>query len=499
MKGRYVILVTTLLSTRLAGAVVVPAPGYAVRSIALPGPVRGAVARRADAILVGQGANFTAGAQSIIRLTEGGTPTTIAAGFNSLGGFDLGPDGTLYVVDNCFSDNGDGCGTTVTGDTVYAIPDALTRTSAVAAAGQELVPAGTIPAAMDVLALRRGGALVSDSAGNDIGRVVRVAGGSSTDLVTSLDFAGGLALACDRTLMVGDVDADTFAGRVFRYSLRGRPDGTLAGGLSGAFAHVFDADANLLVSGGFTGDFSSSTVVAIAPNGTVTERAHGFGFSTEMAFDVLRDEALALDFGVAEISAICRDRDGDGECDADDNCPAVANAGQADADADGLGDVCDCAAPVTLTGVKVKIGELTTPPGDETLRVKGEMTVPFPFAPALDPVANGMRLRITDTAGRILDASIPPGSGWEVNGAGTAWRYRNCSGLYGIDSVSLKHVSRTPGRLRIAVKGKRGSYPIVPANLPLAVTVVLDTTGQCGDAVAADCALSGSGKTLRCG
>src|SRR5205814_8666563 len=93
------------------------------------------VVRQADAIPAGQGPTFTAGAQSIVRLDAGG-PTTIATGFNSLGGFDLASAGTLYVVDNCFT--GDGCGTTTTGDTVYAIPDALTRTTAVTAAGHEV-------------------------------------------------------------------------------------------------------------------------------------------------------------------------------------------------------------------------------------------------------------------------------------------------------------------------------------------------------------------------
>ena len=38
------------------------------------------------------------------------------------------------MVDNCFT--GDGCGAPVTGDTVYAIPDALDRTLPLAAAGQ---------------------------------------------------------------------------------------------------------------------------------------------------------------------------------------------------------------------------------------------------------------------------------------------------------------------------------------------------------------------------
>src|SRR3989449_6233432 len=148
-----------LLAVPAARAAVVAAPGYAVHTIATPDTVEGGVVREGDAILVGQGPGFTAGAQSIVRLDAGGS-TTIATGFNSLGGFDLAPDGTLYLVDNCFT--GDGCGTTATGDTVYAIPDALTRTTAVTAAGHEVVPSGTIPFAGDVFVAPGGAALRSE-------------------------------------------------------------------------------------------------------------------------------------------------------------------------------------------------------------------------------------------------------------------------------------------------------------------------------------------------
>ena len=58
-------------------------------------------------------------------------------------------------------DNGGNLGGAVTGDTVFAIPDALTRTTAVSALGREVVPAGSIPFAMDVLALADGTVLVT--------------------------------------------------------------------------------------------------------------------------------------------------------------------------------------------------------------------------------------------------------------------------------------------------------------------------------------------------
>lgn len=496
----FLVLAALAAGASPAGAVITTATGYRARVIPTPTTVEGGVARRGAAIFVGQGPNFTAGAQSLVRFTEGGPATTIASGFNSLGGIDLGPDGTLYVVDNCLAANGDFCGVTATGDTVFAIPDALTRTTSQPAVGSELVPAGTIPSAMDVLLLGKS-LLVSDAAGDAIGRVVRVKGGAATDLITGLDLTAGLAAACDGSLLVGDVDADSFAGSITAYSSGGRLLDPVATGLPGALAHVVDADGNVLVSGGSTPDFSTSIVVAVDPTGTVTERARGFGFSSEMAFDARRDETLVLDFGVSQIEAICRDRDGDTVCDADDNCPAVANGGQVDGDADGLGDGCDCAAPVALESASVKIGKLTAPDGDETISLKGQMTVST--TPAVDPVANGLRIRIADATGSpVIDASLPggafdarTGTGWKVNGAGTAWSYRSCSGRFGVDQVSLKQ-TRTPGQLKISMKGRRGGY--VAGTLPLSATVVVDPASQCGAVTFTDCAPNGSGSTIHC-
>jgi hypothetical protein len=282
-------LVAAALVPAPAGAAVSAAPGWTVRTIPVPDTVqgrRGAARRRGPG---GQGA-FGGGLQSIMRV-ERGAATTIATGFNALGGFDLDADGTLWVVDNCGE-----CAGATTGDTLYAIPGALTRTTAVVAAASAVLAAGTLPAAQDALALADGSVLVTDAAGPGAGRVVRVAGAAATDLVTGLDFLGGLALHPDGTLRVANLDA-TFTGAVLRYAIDGTPAGTLAGGLSGAFAAAVDGDGNVLVTGGFTDDFSSSTVVAIAPDGAATERARGFGYSSEL-FHGPRDETLVLDVSV---------------------------------------------------------------------------------------------------------------------------------------------------------------------------------------------------------
>src|SRR2546426_1909792 len=475
-------LVALLLAVPAARAAVVAAPGYAVHMITTPDTVEGGVVRQGDAILVGQGPSFKAGAQSIVRLDTGG-PTTIATGFNSLGGFDLVPDGTLYVVDNCFT--GDGCGTTPTGDTVYAIPDALTRTTAVTAAGHEVVPSGTIPFAADVFVAPDGAALVSDAGGNGAGRVVKVVPGMATDLIAGLDLVGGITLAADGTLRIVDAilnpDFST-TGKVLEYKLDGTPLGTLVSGLVGGFAAATDSAGNVLASG--IGSPGTSKGIAVAPDGSVSDRATGFSFSGGVFFDAARDEALVLDFGVTDIIAICRDQDGDGVCDADDDCPLVANPDQADADADGIGDACDPCTGATITDAKLALGKLGAPAGDDTLAFKGRMTVPV--APAIDPVTTGVRVLVDG----VLDATIPGGgfdpaaeTGWKAKKNGAFTYHNGLGGILGIVKVALKASSKTPGLVQFAVAGKTGSYAVDPAHLPRQATLILDAAaGQCGDA-----------------
>ena len=443
-----------LLGAAGAHAAVVAAPGWATYTIPAFGTVQGGVVRAGDAILVGRG-DFGAGTESVVRI-EGGMATTIATGFSSLGGFDLDAAGTLYVADNCLE-----CGTS-TGDTVYAIPDALTRTMPVTAAGHEVVPAGTIPTAFDVLALGPGNLLVSDSVGNGAGRVLAVTPGHAENLITGLDLASGLARAADGSLrVVSDfLNMDfTTTGKVLRFALDGTPQGTLVSALAGGSGAAVDGDGNVLVTG--IGTFGDTKMIAVAPDGGVTDRATGFAFSGDVFYDGARDEALVLDFGVTDVIAICRDRDEDGVCDADDSCTG----------------------PAAIVKPKVGFAHLDTPPGDDGIAFKGEMTIPTD--PALDPVATGVRVLLEDDAGAILDAAVPGGAfdgaldaGWKAK-KGT-FKYKNgAGGIGGITKVTLKVSTKSPGVVRFVVQGKNGGYRSPAA---LRATLALDPrTGECGD------------------
>ncbi|HJQ83146.1 MAG TPA: hypothetical protein VKA21_03660, partial [Candidatus Binatia bacterium] len=227
-----------------AAAAVVPAPGYLARTLATPDVVQGGVVRHAGAVLVGQG-SFGPASEYVVRLDSAGS-TVVATGFNSLGGIDVAPNGELFVVDN-----GGELPGAVTGDTLFEFPDALTRQTSLAAAGHEVLPPGTLPAAQDVLLVPET-LLVTEATGPGAGRVLRVSEqGLPSPFVGGLDYASGLAFGSTGAVYVAELDA-SFVGRVrvFDY-VTGELRREVASGLSGAFAVALDADGEtVLVSGG---------------------------------------------------------------------------------------------------------------------------------------------------------------------------------------------------------------------------------------------------------
>src|SRR5262249_40623861 len=144
--------------------------------------------------------------------------------------------------------------------------------------------------------------------------------------------------------------------------------------------------------------------------------------------------------------------------------------------------------------------KLNTPPGDDKLALRGDLTLPFPFDPPLDPLHRGLRLLINDAAGgALVDANLPGAAfsstthaGWMVNLTQTMFLYRHNGKVVppddGINKVVLTRVAGpSPGHLRFSITGKNGSYGVSPAKLPLKVTLVIDAplamSGQCGEAL----------------
>lgn len=297
-------LVTSLLTffPGLALAVT-PSAGWIAGSVTLPGTNASDVAAAGSSFLVGIG-SFGAGAESIVRVDRDGTSTTLVTGLNAISGIAYDSENDRML----FTDNGLEAppGTAVTGDTLYALADPLGATGSVAASTLELAPSGSLDNIQSIVPLAGGDILVGDASGFGAGRVLEFSSGVLTDLVTGLDFTAGLALSLTPAgeLLVADVDSTFFTGSIERYDLTGTFLGTLAGGLSGAYDHSVAATGDLLLTGGFTGDFSSSTVVSIAPGGAVTEIASGFGFSSGIDIDGPSRQALVLDFGTTRIDTL---------------------------------------------------------------------------------------------------------------------------------------------------------------------------------------------------
>src|SRR5262249_47301649 len=147
----------------------------------------------------------------------------------------------------------------------------------------------------------------------------------------------------------------------------------------------------------------------------------------------------------------------------------------------GIGDACEPCTNMTgtfMSNARVVLGGLNTPPGDDRLLFQGQMDIPSPPSPALDPVARGGRVLLPDADGAaVVDATIPGGAfdpataaGWSVDSSGTTWRYKDIAGtILGIRRVLLRDVSTPlqPGHLRFVVIGRRGSYPTNGSRMPL--------------------------------
>jgi hypothetical protein len=219
------------------------------------------------------------------------------------------------------------------------------------------------------------------------------------------------------------------------------------------------------------------------------------------------------------------DTDSDGFCDVIDDCPQVADPGQVDTDNDGEGDACDICTntlPSYAERQKVLISKVAAPGGDDKLKIQGRC-VPFVDDPLIDPLNNGIRVKMGDATGGVpLDVTLPPGAydpvnraGWKVHNfpTGLTALYKNAGTVIPLIQgiKTMKFVAKTgTGISKFKVIGKNGSYPIPnPAGLPVKVTLVaappISMNGQCCEMYfpgpAPDqpsCAFTGGGVNLKC-
>jgi cysteine-rich repeat protein len=197
---------------------------------------------------------------------------------------------------------------------------------------------------------------------------------------------------------------------------------------------------------------------------------------------------------VCPADLIIPDGDLDQVCDPDDLCPLIPDPLQDDVDLDGIGDACDyCVNPdeTTLLKTKMTLSKLDLPVGNDRFRLKASGVLPD--GPPIDPVTNGLALRVTDGLDIVaVEATIPGGafdrftrSGWRVNGNFNVFTFRSQSDdpdLGGIRRITLKTNPTQPRAFKIVVVGREGVY-VKPTEAPVTVATKItpQAPGQCAE------------------
>jgi hypothetical protein len=246
--------VTSIVHPYSSQAQVVAPDGYIFSTRVLGDLTQSCVQPAPSGLFVGTGPGFTGNGQSVVLATESGGEFVVASGFNSIGDcvYDALND-VLYVTDNAAEAVG-----SVTGDTVYAIASASTAPG-LAAAGQELVPAGGIAQAQGVVIDGLGRVLVGDATGAGAGSVFDVTSGVAVPhIAAAFDFTGGLAADAAGNLYVSQ-NLATFESELSSYDGTGAFVGQLvAPSFSlGSYDLAFNLDGRLLATGAFGGDVLS--------------------------------------------------------------------------------------------------------------------------------------------------------------------------------------------------------------------------------------------------
>jgi hypothetical protein len=129
------------------------------------------------------------------------------------------------------------------------------------APGLELVPANSIPTAASVAVDAAGDVYVSDAVGGGSGTVVKIVGSTPTNLITGMDFSGGVAISPVSGNLFAAESLPTFDNQIRQFTAAGAavpPVPFAAPSFSfGSVDLAFNSDGRLLASGAFGGDVVS--------------------------------------------------------------------------------------------------------------------------------------------------------------------------------------------------------------------------------------------------
>jgi hypothetical protein len=166
-----------------------------------------------------------------------------------------------------------------------------------------------------------------------------------------------------------------------------------------------------------------------------------------------------------------------------------------------------CPAPVSKP--KIKIRGVNTPEPDDSLKFSGKFTLAG--MPAVDPIADGLRLVVGDSDGADVDFVIAAGaydgdSGW-TSGNGK-WKYRGDrdAPAFGIKKATIKTKPAQASTLvTFRITGVGAAYPVSAAQFPLTAAVLLSPAAPTTNCATASfpgptrtCTLTANATTIRC-
>jgi hypothetical protein len=166
---------------------------------------------------------------------------------------------------------------------------------------------------------------------------------------------------------------------------------------------------------------------------------------------------------------------------------------------------------VVIEKTSFRVTHNLTQAGDEILTAKGEMTIAN-LSPAIDPVANGFRLRVLDQGGAVIFLrDVPPGPplapglpGWTTNALTTRFKFKDRAGGLAGGVTKVKLSATTAGRFKFKLIGK-GNFLIQPGQEPVRVEIILGgdaqrAADQCGTVAfsAEQCSFYSLGTSFSC-